>query len=279
MFLVKRRSELCEKLAQHENKGTIGFVPTMGALHEGHLSLVRKAVAENKIVVVSIFVNPAQFNDSGDFISYPRNLSADLELLENTGCHIVFAPANEEIYPEPDTMVFDFGYAGEVMEGKYRRGHFNGVAQVVSILFDIVKPDKAYFGLKDFQQLIIIKKLVKMLNMPVEIVPCPIVREDSGLAMSSRNELLSAGQRENAALIFKTLTEANNQKGKMSVKELVKWVTDTINNNPFLKIEYFEIVDFENLQPVKDWEEKNKKIACIAVYCGKVRLIDNFIMN
>ena len=175
----------------------------MGALHRGHLSLVSKAVAENAIVVVSIFVNPTQFNDPKDLKRYPRNLKADLALLEPTGCHLVFAPGPEEIYPEPDTRKFDFGSLEEIMEGKHRPGHFNGVAQVVSKLFEIVNPDKAYFGLKDFQQLAIIKNMVKQLSLPVEIIPCPIVREESGLAMSSRNELLSAEERKNAALIYR----------------------------------------------------------------------------
>ena len=259
--------------------GSVGFVPTMGALHSGHLSLVEKAKKENPTVVVSIFVNPTQFNDPNDLKRYPRNLDTDMKLLETTGCDIVFAPEAEEIYPEPDNRKFDFGQLENVLEGKHRPGHFNGVAQVVSKLFEIVKPDKAYFGLKDFQQLAVINKMVRMLKMPVEIVPCPIVREESGLAMSSRNELLSKEERENAALIFQSLTQAQNLSKRYSVRELENRVTETINKNPFLNVEYFEIVDFENLQPINSWIDKGKKIGCIAVLCGKVRLIDNIVLN
>jgi len=277
MILVKTIKELQEKLQGLKSSGSVGFVPTMGALHRGHLSLVNKAVAENAVVVVSIFVNPTQFNDPGDLKRYPRNLEADLALLEPTGCHLIFAPEPKEIYPEPDTRKFNFGPLEEIMEGKHRPGHFNGVAQVVSKLFEIVKPDKAYFGWKDFQQLAIIKNMVKQLSLPVEIVPCPIVREKSGLAMSSRNELLSAEERKNAALIYQTLSEAQKLTKQKSVNELRKWVTEKINQNPWLTVEYYEIVDDENLRPVENWDEKKTKVGCIAVYCGKVRLIDNIV--
>lgn len=283
MILAKKIIKLQEHLNQLRNPGSVGFVPTMGALHRGHISLVEKAKKENKTVVVSIFVNPTQFNDPNDLKRYPRNLEADMKLLKSTGCDVVFAPEAEEIYPEPDPDSywenFDFGHLGKVMEGKHRPGHFNGVAQVVSKLFEIVKPDKAYFGLKDFQQLAVINKMVKMLGMPVEVIPCPIIREESGLAMSSRNELLSKIERENAALIFRTLAEAQNLAGQFSVRELENRVTETINKNPYLNVEYFEIVNFENLQPVKNWQEEGKKIGCIAVFCGKVRLIDNIVLN
>ncbi|WP_167617535.1 pantoate--beta-alanine ligase [Maribellus sediminis] len=278
MELVKTVSELQQQI-QDSGKGTsVGFVPTMGALHEGHLSLVRQAVAENTLAVVSIFVNPTQFNDPKDLERYPRTLEADLKLLETTGCQLVFAPNAKEVYPEPDTRKFNFGKLEKVMEGAFRPGHFNGVAQVVSRLFDMVKPDKAYFGLKDFQQLAIVKNMVKQLNLPVEIVPCAIVREDSGLAMSSRNELLSAEERKNAAVISKTLFRAKELKTQMSVKELVEWVKDEINNNPFLNVEYVEIVDDEELQAAKSWDEPTTKIACVAVFCGKIRLIDNIVL-
>lgn len=279
MMLVRTKEELQEQLKVLNKKGSIGFVPTMGALHNGHLSLVEQAGYENGVVVVSIFVNPTQFNDPGDLIRYPRNLEADLKLLGTIGCQLVFAPSVQEIYPEPDNRNFNFGPLEQVMEGTHRPGHFNGVAQVVSKLFEIVNPDRAYFGLKDFQQLAVIRKLVKQLEIPVEIVPCPIVREKSGLAMSSRNELLSAEERENAALIYQALLQAQNLAGQISVRELEKRVTATINKNPFLSVEYFEIVDSENLQPVNTWDEKGEKIGCIAVYCGKVRLIDNIVLN
>lgn len=279
-MLVITKKELHKELNDLRKRGgTVGLVPTMGALHQGHLSLIEKAVSENKTVVVTIFVNPTQFNDKNDLKHYPRNLKADLELLKKSGCNLVFAPETNEIYPEPDTRTFDFGLLDKVMEGKHRKGHFNGVAQIVSTLFELTDPDKAYFGLKDYQQLVIIKKLVKMLNLEVEIVPCPIIREPGGLAMSSRNKLLSPKERENASVIYKTLSEANNQIGKKSVKELINWVINKINSNPFLTVDYFEIVNDDNLQPVNSWSEDCKKIACIAAFCGKVRLIDNYVLN
>lgn len=277
MILVKTIKELQKELQNYRSSGSVGLVPTMGALHQGHLSLVNKAVAENQAVAVSIFVNPTQFNDPNDLERYPRNLEADLALLKPTGCQLVFAPEPKEIYPEPDTRKFSFGHLEEVMEGKHRPGHFNGVAQVVSKLFEIVKPDKAYFGWKDFQQLVIIKNMVKQLGLPVEVVPCPIVREKSGLAMSSRNTLLSEEERKNAALISQILSEAKKHNEEKSVNELKKWVTEKINQNPWLTVEYFEIVDDENLQSVNNWDEKSTKVGCIAVFCEKVRLIDNIV--
>jgi len=279
MKLVKTVKDLQEKLQQLRPRGTVGFVPTMGALHNGHISLVEKAVKENRVVVVSIFVNPTQFNDLKDLERYPRDMESDVKLLEETGAHMAFAPSVEEMYPEPDTRKFNFGPLETVMEGKHRPGHFNGVAQVVSKLFGMVNPDKAYFGMKDFQQVAVIKNMVKRLGMPVEIVPCPIVREESGLAMSSRNELLTAEERENAALISKTLFEAKKLMGQKSVQELTEWITKNINKSPFLTVEYFEIVDDINLQPVKNWDEENTKVGCVAVFCGKVRLIDNIVLN
>ena len=279
MILVRTVSELKSVLKSSGKAGSVGFVPTMGALHKGHLSLVQKAVVENPLVVVSIFVNPTQFNDSKDLERYPRTLDADMKLLETTGCQVVFAPDVTEIYPEPDTRKFDFGKLDKVMEGTHRPGHFNGVAQVVSRLFEMVQPQKAYFGLKDFQQLAIIKNMVKQLNLPVEIVPCPIIREESGLAMSSRNELLTSVERENASTISKTLFEARELKTGKTVSELEKWVAENINKNPFLKVEYAEIVDDTELQPVKNWDESSVKILCVAVFCGKIRLIDNIVLN
>jgi len=279
MKLVKTVKDLQDNLLLLRIRGSVGFVPTMGALHKGHVSLVENAADENNVVVVSIFVNPTQFNNHEDFKRYPRDLETDLNVLADAGCDLVFAPSADEMYPVPDNRKFNFGALETVMEGKYRPSHFNGVAQVVSKLFDMVKPDKAYFGLKDFQQLAIIKSLVKQLNLSVEIVPCPIIREKSGLAMSSRNELLSVEERENAAIISETLFMAKELAGQKSVNELIKWVTERINKDPFLTVEYFEIVDDENLQPIKSWEDKNIKVGCIAVYCGKVRLIDNIVLN
>jgi pantoate--beta-alanine ligase len=253
----------------------IGFVPTMGALHEGHLQLVREAGEQSDYVVVSIFVNPTQFNDKDDLKRYPRNLETDMALLKKVPCSLVFAPSVEEIYPEEDKRVFDFGKIGEVMEGKHRPRHFNGVAQVVSKLFAMVEPHKAFFGLKDFQQLAIVKKMVQQLKMNVEIVPCNIVREPDGLAMSSRNSLLRPEERTNAALISKTLFEALDKANELTVEALKAWVIKTIDANPYLRTEYFEIVDDRELSAIGSWDDPVNKVGCIAVHCGSVRLIDN----
>jgi len=279
MLLVNTIKELQNKLKGLRELGKIGFVPTMGALHKGHLSLVKRAVYENETVVVSIFVNPTQFNNKNDLEKYPRILETDLKLLETTACQIVFAPNTNEIYPEPDTRKFDFGELEKVMEGKHRPGHFNGVAQIVSKLFKMVQPDNAYFGLKDFQQLAIIKKIVKQLKLPIKIIPCSIVREENGLAMSSRNELLTEQQRKNASLLYEVLSEAKEQKENKSVEQITNWVIETINKNPFLNVEYFEIVDDEKLQPINSWNNNITAIACVAAFCGKVRLIDNIVFN
>jgi len=260
-------------LAKNEGK-KIGFVPTMGALHEGHISLVDESVRNNDITIVSIFVNPTQFNNKEDLEKYPRTVEKDVNLLQKAGVNIVFVPTVEEIYPEPDTRQFDFGQLDKVMEGKFRPGHFNGVAQVVSRLFDIVKPDKAYFGEKDFQQLAIIRDMVRQYNIPVEIVGMPIRREPSGLAMSSRNERLSGLERDTAAIIYETLKESKSFVSK-NVAETINFVTDKINQSDLLNVEYFEIVDGNSLQPIKNWEETLYAVGCIAVFCRDVRLIDN----
>ena len=276
MQVIKYISDLQTILNIKRGEGLkIGFVPTMGALHEGHLSLVKLAGEQVGFVVVSIFVNPTQFNDKTDLDRYPRDLQKDVDLLTASACQLIFAPEPEEIYPEPDTRQFNFGQIELVMEGKFRPGHFNGVAQVVSRLFDIVQPDKAFFGQKDFQQLAIIKEMVRKLNLAVEIVACPIVRETDGLAMSSRNMLLSPTQRKNAVHISATLFEATNKTSELSVEELCQWVIKCINENEFLNTEYFEIVNETTLMPVKNWNENCRKIGCIAVHCGKIRLIDN----
>lgn len=276
MKVFTNKEDLSNYLEQIKvDKSVVGFVPTMGALHEGHVSLVDKAGKESDIVVVSIFVNPTQFNNKEDLKRYPRDLNKDLELLEKTSCRIVFAPTVEEMYPEEDNRIFNFGDLETVMEGKFRPGHFNGVAQIVSKLFEAVKPDKAFFGLKDFQQLAIIRRMTEMLNLNVEIVPCPIIREQSGLAMSSRNMLLSSEERAAAALISATLFAAVKKSRSFSVGEIKAWVINTINANSFLETEYFEIVDEINLQTVNSWDDKVNKVGCIAVHCGKVRLIDN----
>ena len=280
MQVVKHINELRLVVNDKRKEGlSIGFVPTMGALHQGHLSLVEQAGKQTGFVVVSIFVNPTQFNDKGDLERYPRNLQKDIDLLDQSSCGLIFAPEAEEIYPEPDTRQFDFGVLEQVMEGKFRPGHFNGVAQVVSTLFEIVQPDKAFFGQKDFQQLAIIQEMVRKLNLPVEVISCPIIRENDGLAMSSRNMLLDPEQRASAAHISATLFAALDKTRQLSVDELCKWVIDRINKNQFLNSEYFEIVNTKTLLPVKSWEDPCQKVGCVAVQCGKIRLIDNIIIS
>ena len=278
MQVLKSKNELVSLIDSYKKEGkTIGFVPTMGALHNGHLSLVKECKKNSDITVVSIFVNPTQFNDLEDLKRYPRTLDKDTELLKTVGCDLVFAPTVDEIYPEPDTRKFEFGYIESVMEGARRPGHFNGVGQVVSRLFDIVRPDKAFFGMKDFQQVAIIKNMVKQLNYNIQIIPCPIVREESGLALSSRNTLLGEYYKKNAPNIYATLKKARNLASEMSVSDLKKWITDEINNNPYLETEYVEIVDDTTLKVTENWTEKGTKVACVAVYAGKIRLIDNIV--
>lgn len=276
MLEIQTVSGLQEIILPLKNEGKkIGFVPTMGALHEGHLSLVKKCKEENDICVVSVFVNPTQFNNKEDLEKYPRNEQKDAEMLDNTGADIVFFPTVEEIYPEPDTRVFDFGQLDKVMEGKFRPGHFNGVAQVVSRLFDIVKPDKAYFGEKDFQQLAVIRLMVRQSGMPVEIAAMPIMRERSGLAMSSRNQRLTEQQKSDASHIYRVLTESKAFAKVKTVTETIDYVISNINQISSLNVEYCEIVDGETLQPLKEWNETKYAVGCIAVFCGEVRLIDN----
>ncbi|MBR4923344.1 MAG: pantoate--beta-alanine ligase [Bacteroidaceae bacterium] len=276
MKLVHTVNELRQELDIQRKAGKkIGFVPTMGALHEGHASLVRYAVAENEIVVVSVFVNPTQFNDKNDLLKYPRTLEADCELLEKEGAAYVFAPTVEEIYPEPDTRQFSYAPLDTVMEGKFRPGHFNGVCQVVSKLFMMVEPDKAYFGEKDFQQLAIIREMVKQMNFPLQIVGCPIVREEDGLALSSRNTRLSAQEREFALNISKTLFRSKEYAASHTLEETQRFVEDSIASSEGLQLEYFEIVDGLTLQRIENWEDTDYVVGCITVFCGEVRLIDN----
>ncbi|HEY9124328.1 MAG TPA: pantoate--beta-alanine ligase [Bacteroidales bacterium] len=278
MQIIKSSKELHSQMLQYREEGkTIGFVPTMGALHEGHISLVSQCRSENDVVVVSIFVNPTQFNDPKDLERYPRTLEADTAMLEKAKCDIIFHPEVNEMYPEKDTRVFEFGQLDKVMEGKHRPGHFNGVAQVVTKLFDIVVPHKAYFGEKDFQQLAIIQYFVKQLKYDIQIIPCPIVREPDGLAMSSRNKLLTPEHRAAAPLISKIIFESKKLKGSKKVDELKQWVIGQINNNELLKVEYFELSDRYTLQPIKNWEDSKDVVGCIAVFAGKIRLIDNVL--
>ncbi|MBP5369532.1 MAG: pantoate--beta-alanine ligase [Bacteroidales bacterium] len=259
---------------------SIGFVPTMGALHQGHISLVERAAKENDITVVSIFVNPTQFNNKEDLEKYPRDPDADFALLEKNSCDIVFAPTVDEMYPTPDTRVFSLGSVAEVMEGKYRPGHFNGVCQVVSRLFNIVEPDRAYFGQKDYQQIAVIKAMVRkyMPTFKGEIVSCPIKRESDGLALSSRNVHLSPEQRKSALLISKTLFEAKKMAdNKATQKQITDFIKRSIASDANLCLEYVEIADKETLQPIANEYPKNAVI-CITVYDGKTRLIDNILL-
>lgn len=276
MKLIQTVKELRSELDGLRKAGkTIGLVPTMGALHAGHASLVRRAVAENDVVVVSDFVNPTQFNDKNDLLKYPRTLEADCALLEACGVAFVFAPSVEEMYPEPDTRQFSYAPLDTVMEGKYRPGHFNGVCQVVSKLFLIVEPTRAYFGEKDFQQLAIIREMVRRYPFPIEIVGCPIVREADGLALSSRNTRLSAEQRMQAVQISQTLFASVDYSKTHSVGETRAYVESRIARAEGLRLEYFEIVDGNTLQTVNEWDESTYIVGCITVFCGDVRLIDN----
>lgn len=276
MKLIQTVKELKAQLDVLREEGKqIGLVPTMGALHEGHASLVRRAVAENDVVVVSDFVNPTQFNDQNDLIKYPRTLEADCALLEKEGAHIVFAPSVEEVYPEPDTRQFSYAPLDTVMEGKFRPGHFNGVCQVVSKLFMMVEPHRAYFGEKDFQQLAIIREMVKQMKFPLQIVGCPIVRESDGLALSSRNARLSAEERERALNISKTLFASVEYAKTHTLAETQTFVEAFIAQAEGLELEYFEIVDGLTLQKVTNWEDTDYVVGCITVFCGEVRLIDN----
>ena len=253
----------------------VGLVPTMGALHAGHASLVKRSVNENDVTVVSVFVNPTQFNDKNDLVKYPRTLEADCKLLEDCGATLVFAPSVEEMYPEPDTRQFGYAPLDTVMEGAFRPGHFNGVCQIVSKLFDAVKPHRAYFGEKDFQQLAIIREMVRQMKFDLEIVGCPIVREEDGLALSSRNARLSSDERENALNISRTLFKSRTFAVSHTVNETQKMVEDAIDVAPGLRLEYFEIVDGNTLQKIGDWNETSYAVGCITVFCGEVRLIDN----
>ena len=253
----------------------VGLVPTMGALHAGHASLVKHSVNENEVTVVSVFVNPTQFNDKNDLVKYPRTLDADCKLLKACGATYAFAPSVEEMYPEPDTRQFSYAPLDTVMEGAFRPGHFNGVCQIVSKLFEAVKPHRAYFGEKDFQQLAIIREMVRQMQFDLEIVGCPIVREEDGLALSSRNARLSAEERENALKISQTLFKSRTFAATHTVSETLKFVEDAITAVPGLRLEYFEIVDGNTLQKVDNWNQTSYVAGCITVFCGDVRLIDN----
>jgi len=281
MLIVRNVAQLQSEISKVKDNGqAIGFVPTMGALHAGHIGLVERSVAENDYNVVSIFVNPTQFNNASDLEKYPRNLEADALLLEKAGCDLIFAPSIDDMYSESEQnnrFEFDFEGLDTVMEGKFRPGHFNGVVQIVSKLFTLVQPHKSYFGEKDFQQLAIIHLMTQKLGFDIEIIDCPIVREASGLAMSSRNERLTSAQRELAASISSVLFESLKLTNNMLPAELTSWVENKIAQIEGLKLEYFEIVDAKTLQTANNWNSAT--VGCIAVFCGEVRLIDNIRYN
>lgn len=279
MNVVYNSNDLKKLLLEAKNQSLkIGFVPTMGALHNGHLSLVKAAKEKCDVCVVSIFVNPTQFNNANDLKTYPRTVEADVELL-GAYADIVYLPSVEDVYPEKDERIFDFGELDKVMEGEHRPGHFNGVAQVVSRFFALIEPDYAFFGEKDFQQLAIIRAMVKMLGFKIEIVPMPIVREGSGLALSSRNQRLTENQRSIASSIYKVLSSAKREMNSCSVSETTTKVIDNLNAIDGFEVEYFSIVDGNTLQDVKQWTDSPYIVGCIAVYCGDVRLIDNIVFK
>ncbi|WP_289741723.1 pantoate--beta-alanine ligase [uncultured Duncaniella sp.] len=275
MEIIRTVAELKAKLNAARENGSIGLVPTMGALHAGHLSLIERARRENDTVVVSVFVNPTQFNNPNDLATYPRTEEADTAMLCEAGVDYAFIPSVEEIYPEPDTRQFALGSVAEVMEGAMRPGHFNGVAQIVSKLFDFTRPTRAYFGEKDFQQIAVIRKMVELEGFDLEIVDCPIKREADGLAMSSRNVRLTPEQRAIAPAIHKALEGSLSWAADHSVEKTKRYVIDEINSFPQMEVEYYEIVDALTMQPVSDWAETDSAVGCVTVFCGDVRLIDN----
>lgn len=278
MQIIRTVSELESFVGKTLGNGkTIGLVPTMGALHEGHLSLVKRAVEENDVALVSVFVNPTQFNNPNDLATYPRDEENDFRLLAQAGATAVFAPSVEEMYPDgtKSDHVFELGTAAEVMEGKFRPGHFQGVAQVVSRLFRLCRPTRAYFGEKDFQQIAVIRNMVESEHIDVELVPVPIKRADDGLALSSRNALLTESQRKIAPEIHATLAYSVEYSKEHSVQATHDTVVERLNAMPELEVEYFEIVDGRTLLPIEEWSESPDIVGCITVYCGKVRLIDN----
>ncbi len=280
MQVFYTKKELTAFIAETKSQyKIIGFVPTMGALHIGHLSLIEYSQKSCDITIASIFVNPTQFNDKNDLKNYPRNIAQDIEKLGQLNCDVVFVPDENEMYPETDNRMFSFDGMDSLMEGEHRPGHFNGVAQIVSKLFALVQPDKAFFGQKDFQQVAIIKKMVQKMNLPIEIVACPIVREPDGLAMSSRNVLLTPQHREAAPLIQKTLLLAVESAQTLPLEKIKAWVVEHINSSEYLKVEYFDIVDENSLTSLKRFQRGKMQVGCIAVWAGNVRLIDNIVFN
>lgn len=274
MLVVDRIADLQAFLKQHQGQ-SVGFVATMGALHQGHLSLIDTSKKQNTITICSIFVNPTQFNNKEDLMNYPKNIRQDLRQLEKNSCDVVFIPSVEEIYPEKDNTKFDFGMLSNVMEGEHRPGHFSAVANVVKRFFEIIQPTVAYFGEKDFQQLAVIRALVRQLQIPIKIVGCPIVREENGLAMSSRNQRLSEEEKQKAGVIYTALNELKNNYNKDTLPNLKQKAIATLVKDAEMQVEYFEIADGQSLQPIKNWEDSNYCVAFVAVNVGPVRLIDN----
>lgn len=280
MKVINNISEITSYLDTFISTGKkIGFVPTMGALHLGHLTLITTSKKQNDITVASIFVNPTQFNDKQDFEKYPRNTEADLKKLNEAGCDLVFIPDEKEMYPKPESTKFDLGRLEEIMEGKFRPGHFQGVAIIVNKLFKIVRPNNAYFGQKDFQQLAIIKRLVKITNSNINIISCPIIRENNGLAMSSRNSRLSKEEFDNASIIYSTINQLSIFIESNKFSDFKSWALNKIDTNSLFKTEYIEIVDSETLEIVNELKNHKSITCCAAVFCGQVRLIDNIQIN
>ena len=280
MIVYRTKTDLVQHLDNLRKKGkSIGLVPTMGALHPGHLSLVERSASEMDATVVTIFVNPTQFNDPADLEKYPRTPENDLDLLQSNRADVVFIPSVKEMYPVPDHTTFDLEGLDQVMEGRQRKGHFNGVAQIVSRFFEVVRPHRAYFGQKDFQQLVIIRHLARWLKMDTDIVGCPSVREKDGLALSSRTVYLSREERKAAPFIYQTLQNAYEMRGDLSPAQVKEWVSSSFEQHPLMKLEYFEIVEDKALNPVMEWDEKVNKVGCIAVVLGGVRLIDNLFFD
>lgn len=280
MLVLNKIADVKQMIAEYKQQHkVVGFVPTMGALHQGHISLINQSKQHTDITVCSIFVNPTQFNNPEDLKHYPRTPDQDIKLLEEAGCDILYMPEVKDIYPENDTRKFDFGYLDSILEGATRPGHFNGVGQVVSILLEGVMPDKAFFGSKDYQQVMVVKSLVKQLSLPVEIIACPILREPDGLAMSSRNTRLTTEERIIAGMIPDMMQQANNIVKQQGIEAAKKFVVDLVAKISSMKLDYFEVCDAETLESLTNYNPKNKAVSLIAVFVGNIRLIDNWIIE
>ena len=280
MLVLRKIKEIDQIISLYKQNGkTIGFVPTMGALHQGHISLINYSKQQTDITVCSIFVNPTQFNNASDLTHYPRTPEADIKLLEDAGCDILYMPEVEDVYPESDNRTFNFGYLDTILEGAKRPGHFNGVGQVVSILLEGVKPDKSYFGSKDYQQVMVVKSLVKQLQLPVEIIACPILREVDGLAMSSRNTRLSLEERKIAALVPQIMKEAIKIAKEQGIPAAKLVVAESVSKQEMMKLEYYEICDAITLESINELIPNQQAVSLIAVFVGNIRLIDNWMVK